>query len=75
MLCRAIATQPDLLLVDEPTAQLDLHNGATVNRVLRRLAEIGAIVVIASHDHNTISACSHQLDLAVFQRSSVNASV
>ncbi len=63
MLCRAIATEPDLLLVDEPTAQLDRTNAATVNGVLRSLAGIGAIVVVATHDQDTVAACSHRLTL------------
>ncbi|WP_426625087.1 ATP-binding cassette domain-containing protein [Leifsonia sp. McL0607] len=63
MLCRAIATEPDLLLVDEPTAQLDRTNAATVNSVLRSLARIGAIVVVATHDHDTVASCSHRLTL------------
>lgn len=63
MLCRAIAAEPDLLLVDEPTAQLDRANAAAVNGVLRSLARIGAIVVVASHDPDTVAACSHRLRL------------
>lgn len=63
MLCRAIATRPDLLLVDEPTAQLDRNNAATVNSVLMSLAGIGAIVVVATHDQDTVAACSHRLTL------------
>lgn len=63
MLCRAIAAEPDLLLVDEPTAQLDRANAATVNDVLRSLAGIGSIVVVATHDHDTVAACSHRLML------------
>ncbi|MBN9629431.1 MAG: ATP-binding cassette domain-containing protein [Actinobacteria bacterium] len=63
MLCRAIAAEPDLLLVDEPTAQLDRTNAATVNGVLRSLAGIGAIVVVATHDQDTVAACTHRLTL------------
>ncbi|WP_295119149.1 ATP-binding cassette domain-containing protein [uncultured Leifsonia sp.] len=63
MLCRAIAAEPDLLLVDEPTAQLDRTNAATVNGVLQSLAGIGAIVVVATHDQDTVVACSRRLAL------------
>ncbi|MCI0159177.1 ATP-binding cassette domain-containing protein [Leifsonia shinshuensis] len=63
MLCRAIAAEPDLLLVDEPTAQLDRTNAATVNGVLRSLAGIGAIIVVATHDQDTVAACTHRLTL------------
>lgn len=63
MLARAVATQPDLLLVDEPTAQLDRVAARTVNDVLAGLADAGAIVLIASHDADTIRACKGSIDL------------
>lgn len=63
MLARAVATRPDLLLVDEPTAQLDRAAARTVNGVLAGLADAGAIVVVASHDADTIRACHDSIDL------------
>lgn len=73
MLARAVATAPDLLLVDEPTAQLDLATAATVNDVLAGIAQDSTIVVVATHDPHTREACTRVLDLAEFQSSSVNA--
>ena len=64
MLARAVATGSDLLLVDEPTAQLDLATAATVNRTLANLAAGGSIVVIATHDPQTRASCTRVLDLA-----------
>ncbi|SEH69340.1 MULTISPECIES: ATP-binding cassette domain-containing protein [unclassified Leifsonia] len=66
MLARAIAVRPDLLLVDEPTAQLDLLAASSVNRVLRNVADDRCIVVVASHDAHTVAACSRTLDLGRF---------
>ncbi|MDF2045462.1 ATP-binding cassette domain-containing protein [Microbacterium sp. Kw_RZR3] len=63
MLARAVATAPDLLLVDEPTAQLDRASARTVNAVLAGLAAAGAIVLVASHDFDTIRACQRAVDL------------
>lgn len=70
MLARAVATAPDLLLVDEPTAQLDLATAATVNDVLAGVAQTSTIVVIATHDAHTRDACSRVVDLADFQMTS-----
>ncbi|RGE19826.1 ABC transporter ATP-binding protein [Leucobacter sp. wl10] len=63
MLARAVAAAPDLLLVDEPTAQLDQRTAASVNETLGGIAESGAIVVIATHDPGTRSACSRVIEL------------
>lgn len=63
MLARAVASEPDLLLVDEPTAQLDRASARTVNAVLAGLADAGAIVLIASHDADTIRACKASINL------------
>jgi len=63
MLARAVAKNPSLLLVDEPTAQLDPKSAATVNAVLRELASQSAIVVVATHDPDTRDACLSHIDL------------
>lgn len=67
MLARAVATACDLLLVDEPTAQLDLATAATVNRVLSNIAQDNAIVVVATHDPRTQDACTRVINLADYQ--------
>lgn len=64
MLARAIASKPDLLLVDEPTAQLDQHTASDIDVVLTGLAQSNTIVVIATHDPNTRAACARVIDLA-----------
>lgn len=66
MLARAICSRPDLLLVDEPTAQLDTRTAHTVNRTLRNLAGQGMIVVVATHDPDTRDACDATIDLALY---------
>lgn len=63
MLARAVATKPDLLLVDEPTAQLDLRTSETVNQTLGQIAQAGAIVLIATHDPGTRDACTRVIQL------------
>jgi len=73
MLARAVAVAPDLLLVDEPTAQLDTRTSDTVNATLAGLAEGGSMVVVATHDPNTRAACHTVLDLADFARAEVPA--
>ena len=50
-IARAVATQPLLILADEPTGQLDRATGAHVIDVLLAAADLlGAAVVISTHD-------------------------
>ncbi|WNM24290.1 ATP-binding cassette domain-containing protein [Demequina capsici] len=63
MLARGIAAKPGLLLVDEPTAQLDRRTAATVDAVIGRLAESGTVVVVATHDAQTRDGCTDVLNL------------
>lgn len=63
MLARGVAAKPELLLVDEPTAQLDRHTAAGVNAVLAELSGEGRIVVVATHDMQTQSMCGSLIDI------------
>lgn len=67
MLARGVASHAGLLLVDEPTAQLDLNTAATVNEHLHNLSMSGAIVVVATHDPRTRDACTDLIDLRDWQ--------
>jgi iron complex transport system ATP-binding protein len=51
VLARALAQQPRLLLLDEPTANLDVHHQIRMLDLLRRLAREQALSVVAAvHD-------------------------
>ena len=61
IIARAIAQEPKILLLDEPTAFLDLHHQLEIARILRKLnRERGLTVVMVSHDLNLASQyCDH----------------
>ncbi len=50
-IARALANSPDILLADEPTANLDLKTGEEIIQLFRKLCnDLGVTVITATHD-------------------------
>jgi len=47
---RALANDPELILADEPTGNLDTKNGQKITQVLKMLKANGKTVIVATHD-------------------------
>jgi len=60
---RALAVDPDVLLADEPTSELDEHNRDLVVGELRLHADRGAVVVLATHDPEVAALCDEEVHL------------
>jgi len=55
LMARALATKPDFLLLDEPTAGIDAHATRAVMEALKRIhAQHGQTVLLVSHDLATV---------------------
>ena len=61
---RALATNPKLILADEPTANLDTENGKQVMDIMQRLnQETGVTFVFATHDPRVIGYANRVVTL------------
>lgn len=62
-LARVLAQDTPVVLLDEPTASLDLRHQATVLREARRLADAGRAVVLVLHDLTAAARVADELVL------------
>ncbi|MFC4274371.1 branched-chain amino acid ABC transporter ATP-binding protein/permease [Achromobacter aloeverae] len=60
-IARALATDPDVLLLDEPAAGLSREDKGMLAALLRRIADAGIGVAIVEHDMTLVMSISDQL--------------
>lgn len=63
LIARALAQEPRLLLLDEPTANLDIQHQLQIMELIRRLVAGGLSALAAMHDLNMASAYCDRLYL------------
>lgn len=56
-IARALVNNPEIILADEPTGNLDSASGSDVMNVLVSLADKGKTVMIVTHDPSVASRC------------------
>jgi len=62
-IARALMNDPELILADEPTGNLDTHSGDDVMRTLKQLNKEGKTVVLITHEHDIASQAKKILHL------------
>ena len=61
-IARALASQPRLLLLDEPTAGMNPHETSDMMRFIRRLRdELGITILLIEHDMRVVMGVSEQI--------------
>jgi iron complex transport system ATP-binding protein len=63
LIARALAQEPQLLVLDEPTANLDFGNQVRMLDQMRRLAADGLAVLFSTHHPEQAFACATQVAL------------
>lgn len=62
-IARALAGQPEVVLADEPTSNLDPSNAEALRELIRQLHAEGKTVVLSSHDPDVIALATHRHEL------------
>ncbi len=63
-IARALAKDPKILLVDEPTGQLDQETGDSIVKLVRKIAKENRItVLLVTHDRELIKYADRVIEL------------
>ena len=62
-IARALSYDPDIILADEPTGNLDGETQTEIMQIFRSLAEQGRCVILVSHSPEVASACDECYEL------------
>ena len=55
VIARALAHRPEILVADEPTGNLDSINAKEIIELLKRINEIGTIVILVTHNRDIVN--------------------
>ncbi|MEG1964079.1 MAG: ABC transporter ATP-binding protein [Clostridia bacterium] len=62
-IARALINNPDIILADEPTGNLDKENSILIFELLQKISKEGKTVVMVSHDEKGKEYCSKLINL------------
>ncbi len=60
-IARAIVNQPDLIIADEPTGNLDFENTKEIVDILKKVNELGTTVILTTHDKHIIDTINTRM--------------
>jgi lipoprotein-releasing system ATP-binding protein len=63
-IARALVNEPDLILADEPTGNLDSINTEKVIGIFRELAQQGNTIIVVTHDRDLADRADRIIELA-----------
>lgn len=62
-IARALVTEPQVILADEPTGALDSHTGSDVMNLFLTLHKQGRTMIMITHDEHIASLCERRITL------------
>ena len=62
-IARALSYNPDIILADEPTGNLDGETQAEIMEIFRSLADAGKCVILVSHSPSVANMCDERYEL------------
>ena len=60
-IARAIVNQPDLLIADEPTGNLDPINTYEVVQILKKINDLGTTVLLTTHNKGVVDSVGRRV--------------
>lgn len=60
-IARALIRNPEILLADEPTGNLDSHCSAEIMEILRQLNHKGSTILMVTHNEHLAEMCSRRV--------------
>ena len=68
-IARALSYNPDIILADEPTGNLDTETQNEIMAIFRELANQGKCVILVSHSPDVAAMCDERYELVKLSRS------
>ena len=62
-IARALSYDPDIILADEPTGNLDTETETEIMEIFRSLADNGKCVILVSHSPRVAEMCDERYEL------------
>lgn len=67
-IARALSYNPDIILADEPTGNLDTETQNEIMNIFRDLANSGKCVILVSHSPDVAAMCDEKYELVKLER-------
>ncbi|MBQ7646585.1 MAG: ATP-binding cassette domain-containing protein [Clostridia bacterium] len=74
-IARALSYDPDIILADEPTGNLDGETQSEIMDIFRQLAENGKCVIIVSHSTEVANLCDEKFELVKIQKQKTKSKI